>query len=153
MRAALDTNVIVYAEIEPDSDKGHFGRQLVNACIHHDGIIAAQVLGELLAVVRRKKPELLPHARGVVKDLAEALETSPTTREVMCAAATLSSEHGLQIWDAVICVASADAGGTHLLSEDLQDGSSVAGLTIVNPFADANRHVLDRLLPPWSDEA
>jgi predicted nucleic acid-binding protein len=147
MRAAIDTNVIVYAEIEPDSDKGRFARQLVNACVRHDGIIAAQVLGELLAVVRRKKPELMPHARAVVEDLAEALKISPTTGEVMCAAAALLRDHELQVWDAVICIASAEAGGTHLLSEDMQDGAVIDGLKIINPFVPSNRAEIDRLLP------
>lgn len=147
MRAAIDTNVIVYAEIEPDSAKGSLARQLVNACVRHDGVIAAQVLGEVLAVVRRKKPELLPHARGVVEDLAEALEISPTTGEVMCAAAALSRDHGLQVWDAVICIASAEAGGTHLLSEDMHDGLNVAGVKIINPFIQSNRSDIERLLP------
>lgn len=147
MRAAIDTNVLVYAALEPDSDKGRVARQLINACIRHDGVIAAQVLGELLAVVRRKKPELLPHARGVVEDLADALKTSPTTGHVMCAAAALSRDHGLRIWDAVICIASAEAGATHLLSEDMHDGVKVASLEIINPFAADNRPLLDRLLP------
>lgn len=149
MRVAIDTNVIVYAEIEPDSDKGRFARQLVNACIRHDGVIAAQVLGELLAVVRQKKPELLPHARGVVGDLAEALKTSPTTGDVMCAAAALSTDHGLQIWDAVICIASAEAGGSHLLSEDMHEGFETAGLKIINPFDPRNRAEISRLLPTF----
>lgn len=147
MRAAIDTNVIVYAELEPDSDKGRLARRLINACVRHDGVIAAQVLGELLAVVRRKKPELLPHARGMVEDLAEALKTSPTTGDVMCAAAALSRDHGLQVWDAVICIASADAGSTHLLSEDMHDGFKVSGLKIINPFEPSNLAELGRLLP------
>ena len=149
MRAAIDTNVVIYAEIEPDSDKGRVARQLINACIRHDGVIAAQVLGELLAVVRRKRPELMPHARGVVDDLAEALKISPTTGDVMCAAAALSTDHGLRIWDAVICIASAEAGGSHLLSEDMHDGFEIAGLNIINPFDPRNRAEISRLLPSF----
>ncbi len=147
MRAAIDTNIIVYAEVEPDSDKGRLARHLINACVRHDGVVAVQVLGELLAVVRRKKPELLPHACGVVEDLAEALKTSPTTGDVMCAAAEISRDHGLQIWDAVICIASTDAGGTHLLSEDMHDGFKITGLRIINPFVPSNQAELSRLLP------
>lgn len=147
MRPALDTNILVYSELEPDSEKGRAARLLIRACVHNDGIIAVQVLGELLAVVRRRRPDLLSQAVLVVDALAEALEAPPTTVSVMAAAAALSRNHGLQVWDAVICTASAEAGATHLLSEDMHDGFGLAGLTIVNPFLEANRDLLRQLLP------
>ena len=34
---------------------------------------------------------------------------------------------------------------THLLSEDLQDGQNIDGLTVLNPFAEPNESTIDRL--------
>jgi predicted nucleic acid-binding protein len=59
----------------------------------------------------------------------------------MQAAADLATDHRLGIWDAVILSASSQAGCRLLLSEDLQDGFTWGGVTVVNPFA-AERHAL-----------
>jgi predicted nucleic acid-binding protein len=40
----------------------------------------------------------------------------------------------LSFWDALIVEAAQRAGGTRLVSEDLQDGRRIAGLVIEDPF-------------------
>jgi predicted nucleic acid-binding protein len=60
----------------------------------------------------------------------------------MTAALNLASEHRLQIWDAVILSAASSAGCRLLLSEDLQDGFTWNGLTVVNPFSKTPHHLL-----------
>ena len=47
----------------------------------------------------------------------------------------LAADHGLSIWDAVIVAGAAQAGCRLLLSEDLQNGFTWQGVTVVNPFA------------------
>jgi predicted nucleic acid-binding protein len=41
---------------------------------------------------------------------------------------------GLSCWDALIVAAARIAGCEHLLTEDLQHGSELDGLRVVNPF-------------------
>ena len=53
----------------------------------------------------------------------------------------LAVHHVLSIWDAVILSAAAAAGCRLLLSEDLQDGFTWNGVTVVNPFP-GRRHPL-----------
>jgi predicted nucleic acid-binding protein len=57
----------------------------------------------------------------------------------MASALDLVVDHRLQYWDALILSASAEAGATLVLSEDMQDGFVWRGLTVVNPYA-ANMH-------------
>jgi predicted nucleic acid-binding protein len=65
----------------------------------------------------------------------------------MTLAADLATDHRLGIWDAVILSAAAQAGCRLLLSDDLQEGFTWAGVTVVNPFA-APRHALLQSLVP-----
>ena len=146
-RVAFDTNVLVYAELEPGTDKGDLAGSLIERAAIHQAIIPAQVLGEFLAVIRRKRRELFPGACELVIELTSLFKIAGTDATVMRSATELAQRHRLQFWDAVICTASLEAGATHLLSEDMQDGSTFAGLTIVDPFTAANAQLLGRLLP------
>ena len=58
----------------------------------------------------------------------------------------LSVNHQLSAWDAVILSAAADAGCRLLLSQDLQDGFTWSGVTVVNPFATTRHPLLDAVL-------
>jgi predicted nucleic acid-binding protein len=64
----------------------------------------------------------------------------------MIAAADLASHHQLGIWDAVVLATAADAGCRLLLSEDLQDGFTWAGVTVANPFSLSPHPLLAALL-------
>lgn len=57
IRIALDSNILLYAELEPDSDKGALAADTIAAAALR-GILAAQVLGEFLNVVRRQPKRL-----------------------------------------------------------------------------------------------
>jgi predicted nucleic acid-binding protein len=49
-------------------------------------------------------------------------------------AARRSQALTLSFWDALIVQAAIVGGATHLLSEDLQHGRTIDGVTIQNPF-------------------
>jgi predicted nucleic acid-binding protein len=51
----------------------------------------------------------------------------------------------MQFWDCVVCVASAEAGATVLITEDMQDGRTLGGLRLINPFAAANAETIEAL--------
>jgi predicted nucleic acid-binding protein len=57
----------------------------------------------------------------------------------------LMLDHGLAVWDAIILATAAEAGCRVLLSEDMQDGFTWGGVTIVNPFASPPHPLLDDL--------
>ena len=147
MRVALDSNILLYAELEPDSDKGRRAADLIDRAAR-DGVIATQVLGEFLRVVQRRAPTSFAGALRQA-DLYRAVFLTPaTTDDAMAAAGALALAEGLQLWDALICTVSARQGAALLLTEDMQDGRTYAGVRLVNPFAGANVAFIDLQLPP-----
>lgn len=144
-KIALDTNILVYALLEGTTDKGSLaGRLLERASF--DGVIAAQALTELLAVTRRQRPELLADMMRWARGLAPAFVIASTDLTVLTTGGELALRHRLQIFDAVIVAAAAQAGADMLLSEDMQDGLRIEGVRIVNPFNPDNRAEIKALL-------
>lgn len=148
MIVAIDSNVLIYAHLEAESEKGLRSIEVLRAAGLHGGVIPAQVLGEFLWIVRRKRPDLMNVAVEAMETMPPSLIVPPSTRDDVGKAARLSADHRLQFWDALIRVVASRAGATHLLSEDMQDGAAIDGLKIINPFESSNRTEIDRLLPP-----
>ncbi len=133
-RATLDSNVLVYSELEPNSDKGIRARFLIDVSAQ-DGVLAVQALLEFMAVIRRKRPDRLEAASESLDAWSRTFELAPTTAIIANAAVGLARRHGFQIWDAVIWCAARQAGASVFVSEDLQNGLVLDGMTVVNPFA------------------
>lgn len=142
---ALDSNVVLYAFLEPHSVKGLRAGHLIRG-LGWSGVIPVQVLGEVMSVVRRKQPEREALAFDWLASAVEAYGTAPTRLSTFAKARQLVESHDLQLWDAIIISASAEAGASVLLSEDMQDGQRIAGLRILNPFASENRAEVEALL-------
>ena len=64
-----------------------------------------------------------------------------TSSETLLSAMDLAVDHQVHIWDAVVLAAAAGADCRLLLSEDMQNGFTWRGVTVVDPFA-ARRHPL-----------
>lgn len=133
-RPTLDSNILVYAELEPETPKGAMAQRVIEMTAAR-GVIAAQAMLEFVAVVRRRRIESLPSAIAKVDALSVVFEVAPTTNLVAAAALTLVRDHRFQVWDAVIWSAARAAGATLFVSEDLQDGLVLDGMRVVNPFA------------------
>jgi len=144
-RVALDSNVLIYAELEPETAKGHRAAQLILRAAAN-GVIPIQVLGEFLRVIQRRVPDALSAAVRQVALYKATFLTPPTTDAVIELAADYAVAHQLQLWDGVICAAARLAGAKTLLTEDLQDGRVLDGLVLVNPFEPANAAKVDELL-------
>jgi predicted nucleic acid-binding protein len=54
----------------------------------------------------------------------------PAIRE----AAKLSADRQLSFWDSLILVAARRSGARRIYTEDLQDGQTILGVRVVNPF-------------------
>src|SRR5438445_607635 len=113
-RVALDSNILIYAELEPDSAKGMRSTKL-NLRTATDGVIPVQVLGEYLRFIQRRVPAGFGEAIRQVAIYQAAFLTPPTTVDVIDAASALARAHSMQLWDCVVCAASARAGARVLL--------------------------------------
>jgi predicted nucleic acid-binding protein len=146
VRATLDSNILVYAELEAKQTKGIASQRVIELAAAN-GVIANQALLEFVAVVRRRLPTSLPSAVAKVGAWSVVFETAPTTSLVMGAALKLVTAHQLQVWDAVIFAASRAVGATVFFSEDLQDGLTLDGLRVVNPFVRTDAELVALLKP------
>ena len=133
-RATIDSNIFVYAELEPKTEKGVRAFHAIEAAAPH-GIVAVQALLEFFAVVRRRRPESLQSAAAKVEAWSRVFEIAPTSGPVLRAALQLVQAHKFQVWDAVVWSAAHFAGARLFLSEDLQNGLEIGGMRAVNPFA------------------
>lgn len=141
MKVALDTNVLAYAEGINGTERRDAALALIRKLPQEAGVVPIQVLGELFNVLVRKAGKSRREARDALLSWRDTFSVVETSSEAMLAAADLAMDHQLGIWDAVILSAAAQGGCRLLLSEDLQEGFTWAGVTVVNPFA-APRHAL-----------
>ena len=146
MIAALDTNVLAYAEGVNGPAMKELALGLVQKLPQGATVLPVQTLGELFNVLVRKAGRAPANARAAILSWRNTFPLVETSPAIMLAAADLAADHQFGIWDAVILCAAAAADCRWLLSEDLQDGFIWRGVTIVNPFAPANHALLDELL-------
>ncbi|RWB76928.1 MAG: PIN domain-containing protein [Mesorhizobium sp.] len=146
MKVALDTDILAYAEGINGVEKRDTVLELLRNVPQETAIVPVQVLGELYNVLIRKAGRSPQTARDALLSWRDAFPVTATTPEVMTMAADLAADHRFGIWDAVILSAASQAGCRLLLSEDLQDGFTWGGVTVVNPFASPRHALLDALL-------
>ena len=149
-RVALDSNILVYLEgawiTRGDEAKGKRAGEVVAALRSRAEIVVpVQALGELVVVLRRTGLEF-ERAREAVQKWSVVATPASSTPEVLANALEIAERHRLQFWDSLIISASIETDCTLLLSEDMQNGFEVRGLTVVNPLLDTPHRALARLL-------
>ena len=129
MTAFLDTNLLIYAQSA--DPKGEVARQ----AILDGGVISVLVVNEFSSVLRRKFRLDCHAVAGAVADLRTALDpVRPVGIDTWTAAIDLARQHRFSFYDSLIFASALEAGCNTLLTEDLQAGRRIDGLTIVNPF-------------------
>ncbi len=135
----VDTNILVYAH---DADAGvkrdraiETLRQLWEA---DKGRLSVQVLQEFFVNVTSKLKTSI--ARSTAREAVSAYAAwvrQPTTPDTVLRATDIAELTQISFWDALIVAAAEQAGAALLLSEDLNNGQSIAGVRIVNPLLSA----------------
>ena len=148
MKIALDTNVLAYAEGTNGAAMRDKALSLIERLPPDAIVLPVQTLGELFNVLVRKAKRRPTRARAAVLSWRDAYDMVETSAAVMVNATDLATDHRLAIWDSVVLAASAEADCRLLLSEDLQDGFTWRGVTVVNPFAATLHPLLASLLTP-----
>jgi predicted nucleic acid-binding protein len=100
------------------------------------GAISTQVLQEFYVNATRKIPSPIARAeaRQIVKVYA-AWQTELVGPPEIQQASELEEAHQLSFWDALIVAAALKGGASRILTEDMNDGQSISGVLIENPFA------------------
>lgn len=136
MPTFVDTNVLVYARDASDAAKQERAARWVRHLWEEEtGRISFQVLHEYYMTTTRKlRPGLSPEAaRSDVRDLL-AWDPVAADGPLIESAWSIEQRFDLSFWDAMI-VASAHATRCDvLLTEDLQHGADLDGVTVMDPF-------------------
>ncbi len=132
--AFFDTNILIYADdasspVKQDrairllTDRQRLGLAVVSLQVMQEYFVTATRKLGVDAEIAQRKVEVLGHGRVVrfaESDVIAAIELHRLTR--------------ISFWDAMIVHAARIAGAEVLYTEDLQHGSTIGGVPLVNPF-------------------
>jgi predicted nucleic acid-binding protein len=126
---------LIYAHDVDAGRKHEIAKDLLrDLWVARTGVLSTQVLHEFYVNVTRKirTPLPKPTARSVVGTYVRWC-VDPTIADVD-AAFRIEDEASIGFWDALIVAVAARSGARRVLSEDLNSGQVIAGVTVHNPF-------------------
>ncbi|MCW5941274.1 MAG: PIN domain-containing protein [Fimbriimonadaceae bacterium] len=129
----VDTNILVYAAGRGEDDPKGARARTVLVENHADLAFSTQVIQETYVNLLKRVGYSVSEARGFLA----GLETFPlilVTRPIIYRGIAISDRYQLSFWDSVLVATADEAGCRTLLTEDLQDGLRIGGVTVRNPF-------------------
>jgi predicted nucleic acid-binding protein len=128
----LDTNVLLYASLQPD-----LRSEAARVLLARRGMISVQVLNEFANVAARKLRRPWPEITDALAAIrALCPPPLPLTLAIHESGIAIANRTRYQFYNALIIAAALEARCVTLFSEDLHDGQVIDGrLTIRNPFA------------------
>ena len=134
-RSFIDTNVLIYAEARDAPAKQRAALDLLRHLFEDaTGVLSTQVLQEYCNVALKKLKLPAHHVRAQL-DVFEQYEVMQITPAIIRIGLDLHQTRSLPFFDAMIVASAQTAGCAVLLSEDLNTGEIMAGVRMVNPFA------------------
>ncbi len=138
-----DTNLLIYSLDPRDPAKRVKAKTIIKDGASSGVLITSpQNLNECYRVLTGRK-------RIVPPDIAKAFVLSlfPTCRaelnlETIARAWEVEAENRFAWWDCLLLSSAVQAGCSYFLTEDLNDGQTVLGMTLLNPFTNDIRHIL-----------
>ncbi len=133
----LDTNIFVYTFDAAAPEKRQTAQQVVRAALEtRKGVISTQIVQEFLNVAlhKFKRPMTISDAQEYLNTVLLPLCHHYPSVAFYERALLIKAETGYSFYDALVVTAALEAGCTALLSEDMQAGRTIQGLTILNPF-------------------
>lgn len=133
-RTFVDSNVFLYAIEAGDAQKsalsGDWLRYLLGS---GQGVANLQVMNEVTNVLI-KRGRMRPETIFSIVDGYALFGATAINFETIAAARLLHFEYGYSWWDCLLLASAIELQCRYFLSEDMQDGHKIRGLTIINPF-------------------
>lgn len=131
---SIDSNIFLYLLDDGSPEKQEVAAKVISAGSGCGGAIALQVVGEVQNVAIRKL-KLPPFAAAqFARNILTTFDTlGAVSGDADVALGQLASGR-LSYWDALLIACVKRNGCTALITEDMQDGATVLGVEIVNPF-------------------
>ena len=149
MMVSFDTNVLVYATASVPDVKAMRARDLIARAMRAaSSVLLLQTLAEFSNVAIRKARIPVEDIRTTVDAWRAVLPVQAADNSDLSAALEAVRAHRLAFWDAMLWASARRAGVRHLLTEDMQDGFTLQGVTFIDPFKRENDQLIDNVLPP-----
>lgn len=133
-RIFLDTNVLVHADDEDAGPKRDRARHVIKDALSAGAaVFSTQVLQEYFVNATRKLGLDAGRARARIDQYLSA-EIVVVRVDHILGAIDLHRLRALSFWDALIIKSASESGCSVLMTEDLQDGETIEGVRITNPF-------------------
>jgi predicted nucleic acid-binding protein len=130
----VDTNVLLYALDRTDLKKQERARAWrTELWERRCGRVSVQVLQEFYANVLRKWPSASELARSEIRNLLVWRPVAVNT-DLLEHGWKIQDRYQLSFWDALIVAAAKLTASRFLLTEDLQAGQDLDGITVIDPF-------------------
>jgi predicted nucleic acid-binding protein len=146
LRVTFDSNVLIYTLSRGDLRHAAAASLLARAT-RGDCVQTLQSLAECFRVLTTKLRFDPSQARQEIDGFRTAFPVCAADDTDLDRAMRAVGGHRLSFWDAMLWATASRAGCRMLFSEDLQDGRRLDGVLFVNPFAPANRKLVDLALP------
>lgn len=143
---SLDTNILVYSVDVAAKERHTEAKRIIRSAAGVGVGLTEQCLLEFVVATTRKTGVALADASAVVRKLLANFPLWVAPNTIVVNVLDLIERYPLAVWDARILACCAAHGCDYLLSEDMQDGASYGGVTVVNPFKPTNRTLVERLL-------
>jgi len=129
-----DTNILFYAWDARAGERHKQAQAIVDALAVRESLITLQSLNEFYRAITRKSLLAAQDAKNAVDTMRSNFQIIPATEEDTVSAIDVHREHRISFWDALLWATARRAGCRVLLSEDMQDGRTLGGVTFRNPF-------------------
>ena len=133
----LDSNIFVYLFDASVTNRHTLSRAVVTDAIKSArGVISFQVVQEVLNVITTKMPTpvSIEDAREFFDTVLKPMWRVYPNSNLYHRALNIRSRYRYSFYDSLIIAAALGSGCSELISEDLQAGQTIDGLTIINPF-------------------
>jgi predicted nucleic acid-binding protein len=133
-RTFLDTNILIYADDADSPEKRQVAQEIIRrGFLSGEAVLSTQVLQEYFVVATRKLKVPAETAQKKV-ELLGRLPLVSVGLESIVEAIKVHRLYAISFWDALVVQSARVAGCPSLLSEDMQDGQTIEGVRITNPF-------------------
>lgn len=132
----IDTNILVYSHDVDAEVKHQIARNiLLELWGNRNGVLSVQVLQEFYVTMTRKVLNPIPpsRVRNIIRDyFSWHIEINDFNSILI--ASRIGEDYKISFWDGLIVAAALKANADKILSEDLQAGQIIEGISIENPF-------------------
>ncbi|WP_163268787.1 PIN domain-containing protein [Chelativorans alearense] len=137
----IDSTTLLYT-LDRKEPKKRLKAVIWLAALAEGGITNLQVLNEVASVLTKKRARFDGIDIPARIDNFTTFGKRPLTWQEVLHARGLHERYGYSWWDCLLLASALELGCAHFLSEDLQDGQTIEGLTIIDPFAHSPERIL-----------